>query len=255
MIIVLQNLVKSYTSGASAVDDVSLEIHDGELFVLLGPSGSGKSTILRLIAGLIPVDRGRILLNGQDVTDLPPQARNTGFVFQNYSLFRHMSVAENIEFGLEVRKIPKAERAARREELLALVGLAGLGHRSTRQLSGGQQQRVAVARALAFEPSVLLLDEPFGALDAITRTQMRHDLELLWLERPKTVLFITHSVEEAIGLSDRVIVMSPTPGSIVEEIHVDLPRPRPVGFGEDPSFMHYADRVYDTFRSLGVLHA
>src|SRR5262249_50141753 len=154
MSIVLEQLSKEY-AGLVVVDNVSLDISDNELFVLLGTSGSGKSTILRLIAGLTQPDRGRVLLHGQDVTALPPQQRGTGFVFQNYSIFRHMSVAENIEFGLKIRKATASDRAQRREQLLDLVGMAGLGGRYADQLSGGQQQRVALARALAYEPSVL----------------------------------------------------------------------------------------------------
>jgi sulfate transport system ATP-binding protein len=203
MSIVLQDLVKRFGSH-TAVDHVSLEIHDGELLVLLGPSGSGKSTILRLIAGLIPADQGRVWLHGRDVTGLAPQERNTGFVFQNYSLFRHMTIAENIEFGLTVRRVSKAQRAARREELLALVGLAGLGGRLPRQLSGGQQQRVAVARALAFEPSVLLLDEPFGALDVKIRQQLRQVLKEIQRKLGVTTILVTHDQEEAFELGDRI---------------------------------------------------
>ncbi len=203
MSIVLQNLVKRY-GNQIIVDHVTLEIADGELFVLLGPSGSGKSTILRMIAGLTPVTEGRIILHGRDVTDLPPQQRDTGFVFQNYSLFRHMTVADNIEFGLAVRKVPKRERALRRDELLDIVGLAGLGHRYPAQLSGGQQQRVAVARALAFEPSVLLLDEPFGALDVQIRGQLRQSLKDIQRRLGVTTILVTHDQEEAFELADRI---------------------------------------------------
>lgn len=206
MSIVLEDLVKTYGSHA-VVDHVSLEIHDGELLVLLGPSGSGKSTILRIIAGLIPADTGRVRLHGRDVTNLSPQERNTGFVFQNYSLFRHMTVADNIEFGLAARKVPKAKRVAKREELLALVGLGGLGGRYPRQLSGGQQQRVAVARALAFEPSVLLLDEPFGALDVKIRGQLRQALKEIQEKIQVTTILVTHDQDEAFELADRIGVI------------------------------------------------
>lgn len=206
MSIVLQDLVKQFGPHV-VVDHVSLDVHDGELLVLLGPSGSGKSTILRLIAGLIPADGGRIFLHGRDVTNLPPQKRNTGFVFQNYSLFRHMTVAENIEFGLSVRKVPRAQREAKREELLALVGLAGMGTRLPRQLSGGQQQRVAVARALAFEPAVLLMDEPFGALDVKIREQLRAALKEIQQKLKITTILVTHDQEEAFELGDRIGVI------------------------------------------------
>src|SRR5690348_15189535 len=157
MSIVLDQLTKRY-GGHAVVNHVSLEVADGEFFVLLGPSGSGKSTILRMIAGLSEIEQGRVLLHGRDVTHLPPQRRGVGFVFQHYALFQHMSVAQNIEFGLSIRKAPAAERRRRRDELLELVGLAGLGSRMPDQLSGGQQQRVALARALAYQPAVLLLD-------------------------------------------------------------------------------------------------
>jgi sulfate/thiosulfate transport system ATP-binding protein len=186
------------------VDQVSLEVGDGELFVLLGASGSGKSTVLRLIAGLLTPDGGRIFLDGRDITRLAPQKRGTGFVFQNYSIFRHMTVAENIEFGLEIRKVPAAERNRRRDELLDQVGLAGMGGRYAHQLSGGQQQRVALARALAYEPAVLLLDEPFGALDVKIRSQLRRGLKEVVKRREVTTILVTHDQEEAFELADRI---------------------------------------------------
>ena len=189
------------------VKNLSLEVADGELFVLLGSSGSGKSTILRMIAGLTSCDSGRILLQGRDVTPLAAQARGTGFVFQNYSIFRHMSLAENIEFGLKIRKVPKPERAKRCEELLDLVGLAGLGDRYADQISGGQQQRVALARALAYEPSVLLLDEPLGALDVKIRAQLRRSLKEIQRRLKVTTILVTHDQEEAYELADRIGVL------------------------------------------------
>jgi sulfate transport system ATP-binding protein len=211
--IVLTDLVKRY-AGEAVVDHVSLEVEDGEFFVLLGESGSGKSTILRMIAGLTRPDEGSIVLHGTDVTYLPPQARNTGFVFQNYSLFRHMTVAENVEFSLRVRKVPRAERAAKRDDLLALVGLAGFARRYPRQLSGGQQQRVAVARALAFSPSVLLLDEPFGALDVKIRGQLRRALRKIQRSLKISTILVTHDQEEAFELADRIGVIER--GSLLE---------------------------------------
>ena len=172
MSIVLDQVTKRY-QGLPVVNDVSVDIGDGEFFVLLGPSGSGKSTLLRAIAGLTGVDHGRISLHGRDVTHIGARDRGVGLVFQNYALFRHMSVADNIEFALCVRRMRAAERHKRREELLRLVSLEGMGERLPSQLSGGQQQRVAVARALAHKPEVLLLDEPFGALDAKIREELR----------------------------------------------------------------------------------
>jgi sulfate transport system ATP-binding protein len=202
----LENITKLY-AGQPVVDHVSLEVGDGELFVLLGASGSGKSTILRLIAGLAPLDEGRIVLRGNDVSHLPPQKRGTGFVFQNYSIFRHMSVAENVEFGLKIRGTPAEERTRRRDELLDLVGLAGLGSRFASELSGGQQQRVALARALAYEPGVLLLDEPFGALDVKIRTQLRRSLQAIQRQLKLTTILVTHDQEEAFELGDRIGVV------------------------------------------------
>src|SRR5919205_376168 len=213
MSIVLEQLSKRY-EGHPVVNNVSLEVVDGEFFVLLGPSGSGKSTILRMIAGLAGIEQGRVLLHGRDVTTLPPQERGVGFVFQNYALFRHMSVAENVEFGLRVRKVAAAERRRRRDELLELVGLAGLGGRMPRQLSGGQQQRVALARALAYQPEVLLLDEPFGALDAKIRVDLRRTLRNIQREIGTTTIFVTHDQEEAFELADRLGVM--TVGRLLE---------------------------------------
>jgi sulfate/thiosulfate transport system ATP-binding protein len=206
MSIAVEQLSKRF-GGHAVVDRVSLEVADGELFVLLGTSGSGKSTILRLIAGLIEPDAGRVLLHGRDVTSLAPQERGAGFVFQNYSIFRHMSVAENIEFGLKIRKMPAPARAQKREELLDLVGMAGLGARYSDQLSGGQQQRVALARALAYEPSVLLLDEPFGALDVKTRTQLRRSLKDVQRKLRVTAILVTHDQDEAFEIGDRIGVL------------------------------------------------
>src|SRR5687767_6768296 len=207
MSILLERITKRY--GASAVvDDVSLAVAGGELCVLLGPSGSGKSTILRMIAGLADVDGGRIELLGRDVTHQPPQRRGVGFVFQHYALFRHMTVAENVEFPLRVRHAPRRERQTRRDELLELVGLGGLGRRLPRQLSGGQQQRVALARALAHRPEVLLLDEPFGALDAKIRVELRRALREIQTNLGITTIFVTHDQEEAFELGDRLGVMN-----------------------------------------------
>lgn len=207
MSIILEQLTKRY-DGQPVVNDVSLEVADGEFFVLLGSSGSGKTTVLSMIAGLTPADNGRILLHGRDVTTLPAQARKVGFVFQHYALFQHMSVADNVEFGLRVRKVPPARRRQRVDELLELVGLTGLGGRSPRQISGGQQQRVALARALAFEPEVLLLDEPLGALDAQIRVELRRTLRAIQRRLGITTILVTHDQDEAFELADRLGVMS-----------------------------------------------
>src|SRR5437870_10289457 len=206
MSIALEQIAKHFGRQV-IVDRVSLEVREGELFVLLGASGSGKSTILRITAGLLAPDHGRVLLHGRDVTGLPPQKRDVGFVFQNYTVFRHMTVAENIEFGLKIRRVPAAERRHRRDQLLDLVGLAGLGKRFPGQLSGGQLQRVAIARALAYEPKVLLLDEPFGALDVKIRTQLRRSLKEIQRKLGVTAILVTHDQEEAFELADRIGVL------------------------------------------------
>jgi sulfate transport system ATP-binding protein len=203
----VENLKKRFNNYI-AVDDVSLSVADGEFVTLLGPSGSGKSTLLRCLAGLEAPDFGTIEINGLDVTRIPVQERQVGFVFQHYALFRHMTVLENIAFGLKVRGIKKKEREKRAKELLGLVGLAGLDKRLPSQLSGGQRQRVALARALAPEPELLLLDEPFGALDARLRKELRSWLKKLHDRIQLTTLLVTHDQDEALELSDRVLVMN-----------------------------------------------
>ncbi|HAX76076.1 MAG TPA: sulfate ABC transporter ATP-binding protein [Cyanobacteria bacterium UBA11372] len=205
--IVVENVSKQFGS-FQAVDDVSLKIKSGSLVALLGPSGSGKSTLLRLIAGLEIPDSGRILLTGKDSTNQSVQERNIGFVFQHYALFKHMTVRQNIAFGLEIRKGAKGKTKGRVEELLELVQLSGLGDRYPSQLSGGQRQRVALARALAVEPKVLLLDEPFGALDAKVRKDLRAWLRRLHDEVHVTTVFVTHDQEEAMEVSDEIVVMN-----------------------------------------------
>jgi sulfate transport system ATP-binding protein len=207
MSITLDQVTKRY-QGSPVVNDVSLEVGEGEFFVLLGPSGSGKSTLLRAIAGLTGVDHGRIALHGNDVTHVSARQRGVGLVFQNYALFRHMTVGENIEFALKVRRMKAAERRQRRKELLRLVALEGMDDRLPSQLSGGQQQRVAVARALAHKPPVLLLDEPFGALDAKIREELRRTIRQVQRELKITTVLVTHDQEEAFALADRIGVMN-----------------------------------------------
>ncbi|MDB5688919.1 MAG: transporter, sulfate transport ATP-binding protein [Sphingomonas bacterium] len=206
----LTNIGKAF-SGFTALNDVSLEARSGEFLALLGPSGSGKTTLLRIIAGLEFADSGHVAFDGEDVTDRAVTDRGVGFVFQQYALFRHMTIADNIAFGPSVRKRrdrpAKAEIARRVEELLDLVQLSGLGKRYPAQLSGGQRQRVALARALAVEPRILLLDEPFGALDAKVRKDLRRWLRELHDRMGLTSIFVTHDQEEALELADRVVVM------------------------------------------------
>ena len=205
--IVVENVSKQFGS-FQAVNQVSLEIKTGSLVALLGPSGSGKSTLLRLIAGLEMPDKGKIWLTGRDATYQSVQDRNIGFVFQHYALFKHLTVRQNIAFGLDIRKAAASKTKARVEELLELVQLAGLGDRYPSQLSGGQRQRVALARALAVEPQVLLLDEPFGALDAKVRKDLRAWLRRLHDEVHVTTVFVTHDQEEAMEVSDEIVVMN-----------------------------------------------
>ena len=191
-----------------ALDDVSMNVPAGSLTALLGPSGSGKSTLLRIIAGLERPDTGRVVINDHDVTSRPPQKRGVGFVFQHYAAFKHMTVWKNVAFGLEIRRRPKREIEERVERLLGLVQLTGFADRYPAQLSGGQRQRMALARALAVEPEVLLLDEPFGALDARVRKELRAWLRRLHDEVHVTTIFVTHDQEEAMDLADQVVVMS-----------------------------------------------
>ena len=199
----------------TALDGVSVDVPAGSLTALLGPSGSGKSTLLRVIAGLERADEGVVCLEGQDVTNVPPQERGVGFVFQHYAAFKHMTVWENVAFGLKIRRRPRAEVKQRVSELLELVQLVRLGDRYPAQLSGGQRQRMGLARALAVDPKVLLLDEPFGALDARVRKELRAWLRRLHDETHTTTVIVTHDQEEAMDVADRVVVMN---GGRIEQI-------------------------------------
>jgi sulfate transport system ATP-binding protein len=202
----VQHITKRY-SGRAVVHDVSFHVDDGELVALLGPSGSGKSTILRIVAGLTSSELGRVTVDGLDVTALPPKARDLGFVFQNYALFEHLTVADNVEFALRVRRVGRYERRIRRDELLEMVGLGGSARKYPAQLSGGQRQRTALARALAHKPRLLLLDEPFGALDARIRQELRQGLRELLKRIGTTAIFVTHDQEEAFAVADRIMVL------------------------------------------------
>ena len=207
MAIDVRNVSKSF-NGFQALDDVTLSVPDGSLTALLGPSGGGKSTLLRVLAGLERPDRGEVLFSGEPVTTVPAEERGVGFVFQHYAAFKHMTVRDNIAFGLKIRKRPKAEIRARVDELLALVHLGGWADRYPAQLSGGQRQRMALARALAVRPRVLLLDEPFGALDATVRKELRDWLRKLHDEVHVTTIFVTHDQEEALEVAQQVAVIN-----------------------------------------------
>src|SRR6476660_6031620 len=207
MTIQAQNITTRF-GDFTALDDVGVEVADGSLTALLGPSGSGKSTLLRIIAGLETPDAGRVVIGDEDVTNVVRQERGIGFVFQHYAAFKHLTVRRNVAFGLEIRKRPKAEIRARVDELLALVQLNGFADRYPAQLSGGQRQRMALARALAIEPKVLLLDEPFGALDARVRKDLRIWLRRLHDEVHVTTIFVTHDQEEAMDVAEQIVVMN-----------------------------------------------
>ena len=208
MSVQVEGLTKRFQrAGAPAVHGVDFETPKGGITTLLGPSGSGKTTLLRIIAGLENSDEGRVLVDGEDITRIPVRDRGFGFVFQAFALFGHMTVLDNIAFGLRMRRVPKAQRRVRAEELLQLVQLEGLGHRYPRQLSGGQRQRVGFARALAPSPKLLLLDEPFGALDARVRVELREWLRQLHEKTHLTTILVTHDQDEALDLSDHLVVM------------------------------------------------
>ncbi len=208
MAIEVQKVSKRFGEDFQALEDVSITVADGALTALLGPSGSGKSTLLRIIAGLETPDSGEVVIDEHDVTNSPARDRGVGFVFQHYAPFKHMTVQDNVAFGLSVRKRPKEEIKARVEELLALVRLEGLAGRYPSQLSGGQLQRMALARALAVQPKVLLLDEPFGALDAQVRGELREWLRKLHEEIHVTTIFVTHDQEEAMEVAEQIVVMN-----------------------------------------------
>lgn len=210
----LSHLVRRY-SGFAAVDDLSLHVDDGEFVTLLGPSGCGKTTTLRMVAGFIPPDDGDIWFDGRRMNDVPPHRRNTAMVFQSYALFPHMTVAQNVAFGLKMRRLAASEQAARIEEALQMVSLKGLEHRRPGQLSGGQQQRVALARAIVTRPDILLFDEPLSNLDAKLREKVRLEIRDLQRRLGITTLYVTHDQAEALAISDRIVVMN---GGRVEQI-------------------------------------
>ncbi len=250
--IVGRGITKVFGAGPDAhhaLGPIDLDIKPGEFVSLIGPSGCGKSTTMLLVSGLEPVTDGSIEIDG---VPLSAPISEVGIVFQDHLLLDFRTAIKNVMLQQEIRRLDKRELRQRADALFAKLGLTGAENRYPWQLSGGMRQRVSLARALVHEPSMLLMDEPFGALDAISRTQIRHDLEMLWLETKKTVVFITHSIEEAVGLSDRVLVMSNGPGTIVDEIHIDLPRPRPAHLGDYPDFAQYARRIYTTFEKLGI---
>ena len=238
---------KSFDTGSDrihVVDDVTLEVAHGEFVSLLGPSGCGKSTLLRLVAGLVRPDSGVITIDGQTPTQAQAE-REIGYVLQDPSLLPWRSVAANIRLPLDVDRHAGDGNRASVEDLLEMVGLAGFADYYPHQLSGGMQQRTALARAIAVGASLFLMDEPFGALDEITRASMRYELLRIWEADKKTVVFVTHSIAEAVALSDKVIVMSDRPGRIISIMDIDLPRPRLSHMEREPAFLEYTYRLHD----------
>lgn len=233
------------TDRVTVLDGVDLSIRKGEFITLVGPSGSGKSVLLDIIGGLTQATGGNVQLDGRRITRPDPK---TGYVFQQYALFPWRTALANIEYALEVRGVAKAERTATARHLLALFGLAGFEDRFPNQLSGGMQQRVAIARALASNPEVLLMDEPFAALDQQTRELLQGELLRIWGKINTTVIFVTHSIDEAIFLADRVVVMTARPGAVKEIIDIDLPRPRDGDIRASAEFNLYRARVWDVLR-------
>ena len=229
----------------AALQDFNLDIREGEFFTLLGPSGCGKSTFLNVLAGLARKTGGSISIDGQPASGIN---REQGVVFQGYALFPWRTVLQNIEVGLEIRKIPKRERRETAEQFLHLVGLAGFGQRYPHELSGGMRQRVAIARSLAYSPSLLLMDEPFAALDAQTREILQSELLRIWEQHKTTIVFITHSLDEAIYLSDRIAVMTHRPGRIKSVLDIALPRPRPAEIRHAPAFVQLREQAWEVLR-------
>jgi NitT/TauT family transport system ATP-binding protein len=234
-----------------ALRPTTVDIAPSEFVSVVGPSGCGKSTLMLMVAGLLATTGRQVRVAG---APLRGPMTDVGIAFQDHLLLDFRTAFENVLLQGIIRRIPLEPVKERTRELFARLGLAQAADRYPHQLSGGMRQRVSLARALVLRPSVLLMGEPFGALDALTRLQVRYDLEQLWMSDRPTVLFITHSVEEAVGLSDRVLVMSPSPGHVVEELLIDLPRPRPLTLGEEPALARHAKRIYEHFARLGVIH-
>ena len=226
-----------------ALDNVSLSVPDKQFAVIVGPSGCGKSSLLDIVAGLRKATSGKCLVDGENVTR---PGRQRGMVFQNYSLFPWLTVQKNVEFGLSLRSIPAAERAETAKFYIDAVGLKGFENSFGSQLSGGMKQRVAIARAMANDPEVLLMDEPFGALDSQTRTVMQQLLLKVWEKDSKTVIFVTHDIEEALFLGDVIYVMSARPGRFIDKITVPLPRPRNYELFSTPEFLKLKGRIHQT---------
>jgi NitT/TauT family transport system ATP-binding protein len=252
-IIAVRRLRKSYTTAGGpvvALADIDFTVADGEFVAILGPSGCGKSTLLKILAGLLPATNGEALLAGSPIVG---PRRDIGVVFQSPVLFPWRTVLANTLLPADVQRLGRRAHEKIALDLLSVVGLQGFEQRYPWELSGGMQQRVAIVRALVHDPAMLLMDEPFGALDAMTREQMNLELQRIWLERRKTVLFITHSIAEAVFLADRVFVMTPRPGRIMDDVRVELSRPRVLEVMNTPVFGGYVQRIRARFQATGGL--
>lgn len=253
--LVIRDLSKIYYdiytgTNVAAAEDISLEIGNGEFAAILGPSGCGKTTLLNMVAGFIPPTRGEILLNGRRIQGPGP---DRGVVFQSFALFPWKTVLDNVGFGLKMRGVSKEERDRVAREYIALIGLEGFENRYPHELSGGMQQRVGVARVLANKPDLMLMDEPFASVDAQTRMTLQEELTRIWEARQPTILFVTHDVEEAVFLANRVVVLTPRPGRVRETVLVDLPRPRIwQHLIEDPGYKGLVARVLGLVRTPGA---
>jgi len=252
-LIAVDGVAKTYRTADGPVESLkplTFDIGAGEFLAIVGPSGCGKSTLLKMVAGLLPASSGRITLNGATV-DGPPD--DVGIVFQSPVLLAWRTVLDNVMLQVDMRKLSRAQYLPRARELLAMTGLADFARKLPWQLSGGMQQRASICRALVHDPKVLLMDEPFGALDAMTREKMNLELQRIWSETRKTVLFITHSIPEAVFLADRVLVMSERPGSIAAIYDVALPRPRSLALMGDPAFVALTQTIRRHFYAQGTL--
>ena len=245
---------KTYQTQSGSVDalaETTFTMDTGEFVSVLGPSGCGKSTLLTMMAGLTPTSGGSIVVDGREVTEPYP---DLGVVFQRDLLMPWRRVKDNVLIQAEYRHMPRDASSARADELLAMVGLSDFADKYPHELSGGMRQRVAICRALLHDPGILFMDEPFGALDALSRDQLNLDLQQIWSGSKKSVFFVTHSIPEAIFLSDRVLVLGPRPGRMLDDIRIDLERPRELGIRETPRFAEYTKHIREVFESSGILH-
>ena len=248
MKVLIEHISKTYRDRKgetiAALNDINLLVQENEFLVVVGPSGCGKSTLLNIIAGLLAPTSGQVVFEGAGGNDQP----QTAVVFQEFALFPWRTVFKNIVYGLEERKVTKAEQSAVAQKYIRMVGLQGFEQKYPHQLSGGMKQRVSIARALANDPMLLLMDEPFSALDAQTRTLMQYELSRIWEETRKSFLYITHNIQEAVFLGDRVVILSRRPGRILDIIAIDLPRPRGEHLILEKSYLEYVDRIWGSIK-------